>query len=366
MSDKKNNKKPVGRKAKAEVIKGTSTDDISKAFPKNDDFDPNSPFITEPVEAKDYGKEQMDISNMPSEIPTHDIRPVSVTAEDLNNTETPQTVIHEEDDEKPASKPIASPNYGGNGGGGVADDYVEPEAPRDQNPILSTDNLSDKDKKRGAKQLVDMAFHAYRRLLSFGVGYFTIDDKELQKLSDKKKIDLRILNVQLPISSPDENGNVKTQSVLSFIQNYNEGIDEALQADEEMLEEIRPILEEKFEEQGWGISDNAKMAMLLLEITAKQIIGVFTLKSTMNSVFELGAEFLALQKSQIANDEAQRRADESRIKAEAEAKKNKPPEEGDVTIIQPEVATEKKKNNTEEIIINVDAKGATEPEEKQD
>ena len=359
-------KKTVGRKPKDETLKATSTIDIEKEFKSNDDFDANSPFTTERVETQDYGVEKMDTRGMPKEIPTHNITPVSLSMNDLDAIKTPQTVIHEEEEkeEEPIHKPTnerISNNYERQDE--TNDGYVEPELPpREMNPIISTDNLDEKEKKRGAEQLVDMAFHMYRQLLLLGVNKLSIDDKALKKLEEKKKIDLRILNVQLPISRPDENGNVRTQSVLTFIQNYNEGLGEVLKPDEEVLEEIRPLLVEKFQEQGWGISDNTKVLFLFVEMTAKQVMGVFSLKSSVNSVFELATESFAVQRDKIANDEANRKMEEAKIKSEKEANKRKPKVEGDVTILTN--TKEKKEEKVKTPITTVEEiKGGIEPEE---
>jgi len=148
--------------------------------------------------------------------------------------------------------------------------------------------LPDKDKKIGAKQLVNTVLDAYEMLHELGKKFVKYPEEKLQDKIIKGEIDP---TMEIPI---DERGN--STNVVEFFQDFNESASEAISYDPEFGEKVRPAMERVFMKKGWGMTDEQYLLTEFGKDVAWKGLQVYNLKKTSNSMMNT---FVTLQREKI-------------------------------------------------------------------
>ena len=136
-----------------------------------------------------------------------------------------------------------------------------------------------------AEQLVDMLLRGYEKLHGLGRWAGKVDETELVQSHFAGKINL---NQELPIGK-------KTITVKGFFEEYNAGIDENIQVDQEFKDKIKPPMIRIAIKRGWCLGDELYVGMLLGEDLATKTSMLIGLKKSANLVLKACHELMKKQ-----------------------------------------------------------------------
>lgn len=247
----------------------------------NEDFNP----LVEPVKSREYTKPLVN----PNEINTDPIPEPNIIPPTLKQLEQQ----FESEYAQTYSGEFSSGQTGASGQpnmGAAEERFTPPNSsqfqagqsggqsrPRESaNPAM--DDMTPKEKKKGAKVLVKVGLEAYGFLWKMASNTGKISEKKLkQAISDGK------LNPNAHV--PVEGG---TMPVTSFVHQYNSQVEEAVEVTDSFKEEIEPLLIEELMERGVGVNRQQNILLLLAMDGIAKGAALFTLaqqsKEILNSL----------------------------------------------------------------------------------
>ncbi len=220
---------------------------------------PFNPLTAEQVNEKSYAKPNIKITQAEANTPIPE--PVIVP---------PPTPPKEEPQQKAAPKPPPPPI----------------------NPKMN--DLPPKEKAAASKQGAAMAIKVYEWAHQFLNWSVRINEGKLNRLSKKKKIDLKM---PIPVS-PTE-----SMTVAEFAHDYNQQLGTPFVVTKEFKEEVTPILERVMEKKGLGLTDEEMLiGIVAKDLVVKAVICIDLVKTknaSLNQLIELTEEYRKFNKAHV-------------------------------------------------------------------
>lgn len=137
-------------------------------------------------------------------------------------------------------------------------------------------NMSDKEKEHAAEQLADMCIHGYGMLHELGKHYAKYSDKKLSKLKEED------VDIQEEFSYFGE-----SISFVEYAEIHNTQVDKVLVVSDKFKEEVKPPLTRILKKSGKGLSDGAKLAILVATDAVPKAAQIAQLAQTNKMVLEV-------------------------------------------------------------------------------
>lgn len=138
--------------------------------------------------------------------------------------------------------------------------------------------MSNKEKKEGAKQLTEVILSGYGKLCN-GLGSLgRFSDARLEREFAEGSIDP---NIPIPI---DANGT--TVTISDYAKEFNESSKEAFEVSEEFKENVRPPLIRVLEKKGFGMTDEQMLIYYFGSDIAEKGYNAFQLRKNVENVME--------------------------------------------------------------------------------
>lgn len=170
--------------------------------------------------------------------------------------------------------------------GGVPNSSSSDSEPPPINP--SVNQLSDSDKKEGAKHLTKLILDGYEQLHVFANQSLQFSQRKLRKLEAEGEIDLSI-----PI--PDGYGSTITSG--GFIQEFNEQTKDTLVVTPQFKKEVSPIMERVLAKRGASLTDEQMLMYLFGKDIAIKGFIVYQVRGQMNDMIQVIKDQTAAFKS---------------------------------------------------------------------
>jgi hypothetical protein len=156
-----------------------------------------------------------------------------------------------------------------------------PERGDTSNPGLSEATPSQK--KKAAEHMADTIIAAYVQINSFASEYTKFDEGKMKFKAMQGKFDMAVMGINIPISDDGD-----FMPLREFLDEINREADNIFTVSDEFKEEARPLLIEVFKKKGWGMTPEQRLLFMMLEDLTPKIIGVFTIKSSIKQVINIG------------------------------------------------------------------------------
>ena len=125
----------------------------------------------------------------------------------------------------------------------------------------------------------------------------SITEESLQRKALKKKFNIEVLEITLPVGNTDV-------SIWKFISDYNSNLESILTVEDEWLQEVRTVMIRIFEKRGIGLTDEQWLMITIGEDIVSKSMGVMTIKSQVNQVLGIANEILKNQREIIRQQSA--------------------------------------------------------------
>ncbi len=167
---------------------------------------------------------------------------------------------------------------------------VPNKPPLAQTPINpDIGKISPGERQQSAEMLADTILMGYEKLHDVGAWYVSVsEDKLLQDAVEGK--------ISLDLALPTNADGSETLTLQEFVTNFNKQAKEALRVHPDFNAKVRPILIRVLEKHGFGMSDEARLAILFGEDLVTKGAQVFGLKKTLNGVMKNFTDLYARQK----------------------------------------------------------------------
>lgn len=208
------------------------------------------PLTSQPVKERDYTKPNVSADTNPNLL-VEEIPEMSFDAPPLQEFATaPDAMPDIEREGNP-------PNNANDGGFSGADD-----AHTSYNPEMH--DLSNKEKRLAAKQLVDAIFQIYEVVNHYAAQGVKYPENKLVELHESGVLDM---NMEYPIPHPDGSGITKIP-LISLIKNINESAESHFTVTDEFKDKVREPMIREFMKHDIGLSD----AQFLMVTWAQEIV----------------------------------------------------------------------------------------------
>lgn len=292
--DDNNNNKPNTKKSKE---KDFTEDDILNSFEMPPDL-PNEQVVDPLIESepivKEYSKPDVigDINNV-ADIPEEIIdRPTINLNETEGNRDAERFV---EDIRKNSDKDNNGGNNNNNNNqqGGGKQQKAEPTM---GNPDL--EGASKKEKSDGSGHLAETIVDGYEMLHNIALATMMKTDEKLMKQALKGKIELDVIDSEIQVGS-------KVFQIRKLLYDYNMNLQNVLTVEQSFKDKSLPLLKSVLAKHNIGMTEEQRLAALLVKDIQPKLVQVIQLNSTMNDILKKGTFMIRKNKEQVTREQAE-------------------------------------------------------------